>query len=611
VGKIYLLDDLTANQIAAGEVIERPVSAIKELIENSLDAGARNILVDISEGGLEAIRVSDDGSGMSKEDLLLAVKRHATSKLRAITDLESLTTLGFRGEALPSIVSVAKVEILTREAGAEHGFQLIIEGNEQKSLEPAGAPVGTTVSIKDIFYNTPARRKFLRTAGYEAGLVHELLIQMALGHPEVDFRLLSEGKEILNTKGINSLEELIRLFYGRDAQPALVSLEGQASQAAFSGYVTLPTYHRANRRAIHFFVNSRKVLAKEIMQALESAYENTLPKGRFPLAILNINFDPALLDVNVHPGKLEIRMRDPRFASELSNYIKAKISEQRRIPSYSILQPPPEPEKPLSTAERSYSPPHRITSLPAQEVWQEFYTWQPEEQHSNLAKEETRQFAMSAPEPAPLAELPVNQPNPVNSNERQFLPRLRVIGQLAQTFILAEGEEGLYIIDQHVAHERVLFEQLLAEAEQGSLSSQVLLTPRTLELTLLEEELLIQHILPLHDLGLVVEHFGPRTYLVRAVPSLVREDPAEFIQAVLQELEEKGSKYSSAEIRREVLVTASCKGAVKAGAKLSEEAVQQLVKDLAACSNPMTCPHGRPIVYKITHNDLLKAFRRI
>lgn len=610
MSKINVLDDLTANQIAAGEVIERPVSAIKELVENALDAGARNITVAIKGGGLEQIRVSDDGSGMSAEDLLLAVKRHATSKLKTITDLDTLATLGFRGEALPSIVSVAKVEITSREEGAEHGYLLHIEGNDIKSIEPAGTPVGTTIVIQDIFYNTPARRKFLRSPGYEAGLIHELLIQLALGNPEVAFSLLNEGKEILNTRGINQLEDLILHFYGRDVQSALVRVEGQASQASFWGYLTLPTYHRGNRRAIHFFVNSRKVLAKEIMHALEGAYENTLPKGRFPLAILNITFDPTLLDVNVHPGKLEIRMRDQLFTPQLSGLIKDKISEQRRVPSYSIVSNPPNSVKQVSS-ERPL-PLQRQTPLPTQEVWQEFYSWQPPEPQAGIVKE------ASPTATEPHEHLPTEtraEPQELAmSNQQlstQFLPTLRIIGQLAQTFILAEGEEGLYILDQHVAHERVLFERLLAEAERGSLTSQVLLTPRTVELTLLEEELLIQHILPLSDLGLVVEHFGPRTYLLRAVPSVVEEDPAEFLLSLIQELEEKGSKYGPSEIRREFLVTASCKGAVKAGDRLSDEGIKRLVEDLSKCTNPMTCPHGRPIVYKVTHKDLLKAFRRI
>jgi len=615
VGKILLLDDLTANQIAAGEVIERPASAVKELVENSLDAGATAIDVEIRGGGLEYLRVTDNGSGMSQEDLLLAVKRHATSKLKTISDLESLRTLGFRGEALPSIVSVAKVEILSREAGQEHGYRLVIEGNVQISLEPAGSPVGTSIVVKELFFNTPARRKFLRSEGYEAGLIHELLIQFALGHPQVDFRLLNEGKEILNTRGINKLEELIQLFYGREVQKALIPVEGQASQGSYWGYVTLPTFHRANRRAIHFFVNSRKVIAKEILQALESAYENTLPKGRFPLAVLNITFDPALLDVNVHPGKLEIRIRDQFFAPELSSRLKGNLSEQRKIPTYSLLQKPLEPAPtPVAAPERPLARSKNV-ALPSQEVWKEFYTWQPELEPTGLVRE-------SSPGPALLKEENIviqdkkdttgeqKQPSAAQA-DKQFLPPLRVIGQLSRTFILAEGEEGLYVIDQHVAHERVLFEQLLNEADQGKLNSQVLLTPCPLELTLLEEELLIQHILALHDLGLVIEHFGPRTYLIRAVPTIVKEDPADFLLSLLQQLEKEGEGCSPSDLKREVLITASCKGAVKAGDKLSDEAILRLVEDLRQCNSPLTCPHGRPIVYKITHNDLLKAFRRI
>ncbi len=650
MGKINLLDDLTANQIAAGEVIERPVSAVKELVENALDAGARKIIVEIAGGGLEKISVTDDGSGMSEEDLLLAVKRHATSKLKKITDLETLRTLGFRGEALPSIVSVAKVEIITREEAAEHGFKLSLEGNEQKSLEPCGAPQGTSVIVRDLFFNTPARRKFLRSAGYEAGLIHELMIQMALGYPEVDFSLYKDDKEILNTRGINKLEDLIMHFYGREAKQALVQVSGQTSHASVDGFLTLPTYHRSNRNAIHFFVNNRKVLSKEIMKAVENAYEYSLPKARFPLVILNITFDPALLDVNVHPGKLEIRIRDQFFVLQLSELLKEKITEAKRVPSYSIIEDLLLAKADTDTA-RNFSMP-KPGNMPKQEVWKEFYSWQPDadlsgrileekapvislgrahnsdllpvgeteetkvkqdltyqDEHNKIVGQE-EVFNSAQPEqgqvPIPVQE--VSAPVPEASPR---LPALQVIGQLAQTFILAEGEEGLFIIDQHVAHERVLFERLSAQAGEKGISSQVLLIPKTLELTLLEEELLIKHILPLTDLGLVIEHFGPRTYLIRAVPAVVKEDPADFLLALLQELEEKGDRISTAEIRKEVIVTASCKGAIKAGDKISLEAAQKLLEDLALCANPMTCPHGRPIVYKLTHQELLKVFQRI
>lgn len=622
MGKIALLDELTANQIAAGEVIERPVSVVKELTENALDAGAGNITVEIASGGLSLIKVIDDGYGMSAEDLNLSVKRHATSKLRNISDLETIGTLGFRGEAIASIVSVAKVELISRELSAQNGHRLLVEGNETKTFEPCGAPIGTTIVVQDLFYNTPARRKFLRTAGYEAGLIHELLIQLSLGYPQVNFRLINEGKEILNTYGVNKTSDLITLFYGKEANNALIAVEGKTNQASFKGWLTLPTYHRSNRKGIHFFINSRKVQAKEIMFALENAYENTLPKGRFPLAVLAIEFNPTLLDVNVHPGKLEIRIRDQFFAAEFSTLLKEKISEQQKIPQLNIIQRlagnNQQRIEPKSQNIKTNRP------LPSQEVIKEFFSWQPEieaqQQTISSIKEESKKFIITSDCSAELA-TKVEAEEPLEpaaklgqglaDSNNEFLPPLRVIGQLAQTFILAEGPAGLYIIDQHVAHERVLFERLLAQADQGGLHSQMLLAPQTVELTLLEEELLIQHILPLTDLGMIIEHFGPRTYLLRAVPSVVKEDPADFLMSLLQELEAQGDKYGPSEIKREVLVTASCKGAVKAGAKLSPEAISQLLADLAQCQQPLTCPHGRPIVYQVTHNDLLKAFRRI
>lgn len=608
MAKILVLDDLTANQIAAGEVIERPVSVVKELVENALDAGAGNILVEIRDGGLGLIRIKDDGCGMSEEDALLSIKRHATSKLRSIHDLESLTSLGFRGEALPSIVSVARAEIITREAGSEHGTKIIIEGNNIKALEPTGAPPGTTISVKDLFFNTPARRKFLRSEGYEGGLIHELMTQFSLSHPHVDFRLLLQGKEILNTAGINSIEDLLQFFHGSRIKEALISIDGTVSQGYVKGYLTLPTYQKANRKGTHFFVNGRKVLSRELLNAVEEAYESSLPKGRFPLSVMHITLDPALLDVNVHPNKLEIKIRDHYFASQLQALVKQTLGQNKSIPQYilekGILQPDtilePRPAK-------EYSPANPPVS---QEVWREFYSWG-RATEINSPRENTF-ISIPQEDGAAIPKVPaVPLPEQIQQQVPESnLPELKIIGQMSATFILAEGEEGLYIIDQHVAHERVLFEQLQLKAAEGVMPSQVLLTPLTLELNTIEEELLLEHILPLTDLGVVLEHFGPRCYLLRAVPACVEEDPRDFVFSLLHNLESQSKKITPADVRREFLITSSCKGAVKARQKLSPQEMDRLLKDLQKTNNPLTCPHGRPIIYKISHNELLRAFRR-
>ncbi len=608
--KVNLLDELTANQIAAGEVIERPVSVVKELVENSLDAGAQNILVEIKNGGLTLIRVSDDGVGMSQEDLCLAIKRHATSKLRAIEDLQNLYTLGFRGEALPSITAVAKVEIATREKEAPAGTKLCIEGGEVKEIVPAGSPVGTTVTVTDLFYNTPARRKFLRPPGYEGSLIHELLRQLTLSHPHINFRFLNQGREVLNTTGINSLEDLLAYFYGNNVREALIKVEGQASLGHVRGFVTGATYHKVNRSAIHFFINHRRIISKELMKAVEDAYENTLPKGRFPVAVLHIALHPSLIDVNVHPTKLEVRIRDHAFVRDLYLLLKDNLQTNLSLPK--LLVSVKEPLEVNKKLEQTFTKPAFSTRpLTIQESWQDFYNWQG--QAGTMKKEENQQESIKTT-PIQIKEDATSCQKhnaSTDSFKKEDLPFLKIIGQLADTFILAEGEDGLYIIDQHVAHERILYERLLKQAAKGTVKSQLLLQPVTLQLTALEEELIVEHIVLLNDLGFVLEYFGPRCYLLRAVPAGISEDPGDFFFALLFELSNKVKKLTPADIKKEILLVTSCKSAVKANQKLTLGDMTSLLHDLKNTDNPSTCPHGRPIFYRLTHTEILKAFRRI
>lgn len=599
--KVHLLDNLTANQIAAGEVIERPASVIKELVENALDAGALNISVDILDGGLASIRVTDDGCGMSQEDVLLAIKRHATSKLNNINDLDELKTLGFRGEALPSITAVSKTDIITRERHFDHGTKVSIEGNNMLNVEPVGVSVGTTISVSDLFFNTPARKKFMRSSGYEGGLIHEMMIHFSLSHPLVSFRLTHQNKEILNTKGINTIPDLVELFYGSEARKSLLTIEKKTTNGDIQAFITAPGFHRANRKAVHFFINARRVFTVELMKAVEDAYENLLPKARFPLAIVHMNIAPSLIDVNVHPGKLEIRFKDPAITAELKSIIEERLNNANIIPSYS----------------RNINIPMTVTNPvnTIQETLNEFYTWEPITSKEN----DVKQASAVIQEQNRYNQ----QPDQINASENKALndafeeytaseklPHIRVIGQLNNTFILAEGEEGLYLIDQHAAHERIIFDRLIEQAQSGHVESQVLLNPIPLQLTALEEEFVIEHILPLTDLGIILEHFGPRSYLLRAIPAAYRGEPDDFFFALLEQLSSRTKKMTPADIRKEFLVMASCKGAIKAGQKLAPDAIDQLVKDLNATSNPLACPHGRPIFILISNYDILKAFQR-
>ena len=614
--KVHLLDELTAHQIAAGEVIERPASVVKELVENALDAGAVNIDVEIADGGLKRIRVSDDGAGMSGEDAHLAVKRHATSKIRSLSDLDHIRTLGFRGEALPSIASVSKLEIVTREADCTFGTRLVLEGGDLLTAEPAGAPGGTSVSVGDLFYNTPARKKFMRSHGYEGGLIHELLIHYSLSHPEVNFRLIHRGKEVLNTKGIDTLPDLIGLFYGKDVKGNLYYIENGLAAGTIKAFLTLPTVHRANRKGIHFFVNSRRVMAKELAAALEGAYEDTMPGGRFPVAVINMNISPALLDVNVHPSKLEIRFRDHSFINELAALIRENLRNKKHSLAYRLVPPEPDTgqEKQRMLYRGNSSPGAVQEGFPGFNAWETGYTYPREAATENESdvfnitryKDPKAGSDDEAPSAAKHDCERTNFEPPGEDN----LPALRVIGQLHASFILAEGEDGLYLIDQHAAHERVLFDRLMNQANRGAVESQLLLIPLSIELTALEEEVALENIIPLSDMGIILEHFGPRSYLLRAVPTGLAGDPLDFFYTLLERFSRAGTQLSPADIRKEFLITLSCKSAVKAGQELPPAAQLKLIRDLNDTAHALTCPHGRPTVFHITLREIMRAFRR-
>ncbi len=614
MSKIHLLNSLTANQIAAGEVIERPVSVVKELVENSLDAGASKIVVEINNGGLTLIKVTDNGCGMADDDLMLAVKRHATSKLQIISDLEQLQSLGFRGEALPSIVSVAQVEIISRQPKNNLGHKMVVSGDSVPQCEPIGAPLGTSIKVAELFYNTPARKKFLRSEGYESSLIHELLTKFSLSHPQVTFCLWRDGKEILNTAGMNTHPDLLEYYFGDEAREALIEVSGELPGGNINGFLTLPTYHRMNRKGINFFINHRRVYVKELMKALEEAYEDTLPKGQFPLCVLNLALDPATIDVNVHPSKMEVRLRNPLLAKEMGTLLRQHLIAQKKIPHYLVEMTASKtdnlsvvneevPQKPKTKLMQNQD---RQTELIFQQTPELRYTTSPGNKPSIKSSNDMTVFS-ETDEVSPSLD---SDSAKAEQTEAEALQQLRIIGQLSDTFILAEGEDGLYLIDQHIAHERVLFEEFLSKAAIGSLDSQVLLQPITLHLSLLEEEAVLKYILPLVDLGIILEDFGPRTYLLRAIPTGIKIEPQDYFYSLLEHLENSHGKTDVLDLKKEVLIHASCKAAIKAHTKLTLPQMEQLLRDLGKTENYLTCPHGRPIIYKITHQDILKAFHR-
>ncbi|HHS97731.1 MAG TPA: DNA mismatch repair endonuclease MutL [Chloroflexi bacterium] len=539
---IQVLPPEVAERIAAGEVVERPASVVKELIENSLDAGASAISVEIRDGGLSLIRVSDDGCGISRADLPLALERFATSKIRTLEDLEAIRTLGFRGEALSSIAAVAHLEILTRTRDELEGSRLHAKGGEVV-IEPAASPVGTSVTVRHLFYNTPARRKFLKSPMREGELVRQTVLRYSLAYPAVAFRLVVNGRETYVAPPATPLER-IGAALGREVAAEMVPIGWEAADLRIEGYISRPTLGRRDRKGQFFFVNGRPVRSGLLAVMLERPYAGRLPPERRPLAVVHIRLDPRLVDVNVHPRKAEVR-----------------LSQERSV--YGAL---------TRAVEEALAPyPRREEEYPA-------LAW-------------------------PFAEVEVGV---VREERAEYLAvRLEPMGQLNNAYIVARGPEGLVVVDQHAAHEQVLFERLLNGGPVRPLNP-----PVRVELTSREAERLEPFLPLLADLGMEVEPFGRRTFLIRALPAPVAtSDPRELLEAVLEEL--PGCRRLEPEAARERLaMKMACTAAVKAGDILSAEEMQALLDDLSAAWSPATCPHGRPAFVLLTVEELERRFMR-
>jgi DNA mismatch repair protein MutL len=541
---IRILPPEVAERIAAGEVVERPASVVKELVENSLDAGAAAVSVEIRDGGLSLVRVSDDGGGMSRADAPRAMERFATSKIRTLEDLESITTLGFRGEALSSIAAVARVEILTRTRDELEGTR-VRAGEGPVQVEPAASPVGTSVTVRDLFYNTPARRKFLKSPTREGEIVRQTVVRYSLGCPSVAFRLVINGRETYVAPPATPLER-IGTGLGRDVAAEMVEIGWEAADLRIWGTVSQPTIGRRDRRGQFFFINGRPVRSGLLAVMLERPYAGRLPPERRPLGVIHIRLDPHLVDVNVHPCKAEVRL-----SQERSVYGAVTRAVEEALAPY----------------------PRREEAFPALE-------W-------------------------PFAGVPV-EPGMVREGRAAYAAGgLEPLGQLQNTYIVARSREGLVVVDQHAAHEQVLFERLL-----GGEGRRPLNPPVRAELTAREAELLEPYLGVLADLGIEVESFGGHAFLVRSVPvPLEGQEPRALLDALLEEL--PGCRRLTPEAARERLATkAACTAAVKAGDVLTAEQMQALLDGLAAAWSPATCPHGRPAFVLLTVEELERRFMR-
>lgn len=575
---IRILPPDIAAQIAAGEVVERPASVVKELIENALDAGARTITVDIEGGGRRRIRVADDGVGIPAAEVDLAFARHATSKLSTAADLEHISTLGFRGEALASIAAVSQVQMVTRAAGEPIGSRIRLEGGAILTREPIGAPQGTVVTVENLFYNVPARLKFLKSEATERARIEALVTRYALAYPDRRFRLTHDGRLAFQSSGDGDRYAALVAVLGLDTARQMLELPPtQAGTIQVSGYVSLPTLSRANRSQITLFVNGRWVQDSHLSYAIVEAYHGLLMTGRYPAAVVFVTLSPEEVDVNVHPAKTEVRFRRP----------DAVFGAVQKAIRQLLLAHLPAPEARLPTT----LPPQPATASP-------------------IPLDLSHSLPGAAPEHAPILPQTAEEGEGGGTAGGE-LPLLRVLGQVGATYIIAEGPDGMYLIDQHAAHERILYERFMAEAARHAVISQNLLEPVLVDLPPEAAATLAEDVDLLAELGFVVEPFGRTTFLVRAVPAIIaRLDPAQALYSAVMDIDQGEPPLSGT--REAQIVARVCKSAaVKAGQVLSQAEMQEMVRQLEACAAPRTCPHGRPTMIHLTTAQLARQFGRL
>ncbi|NOK57451.1 MAG: DNA mismatch repair endonuclease MutL [Chloroflexi bacterium AL-W] len=607
---IHILEPTVAAQIAAGEVVERPASVAKELIENALDAGARRISVEVRGGGLRELRIQDDGCGMAQDEVTLAFERHATSKLRVADDLWSITTLGFRGEALPSIASVAQVVCTTRAAHEEVGTELRIAGGELQSRSACGCSPGTTFSVRNLFYNVPVRRDFLRSEGTEASAIATIVTQYALAYPEVRFTLLLDQRLALQTSGSGAVREVMVELYGFDVARQLLPLDVQYGEGSDSiriqGLVSPPGVTRSSRGYLHLFVNRRAIQPRgQLVFVIEEAYHTLLMKGRHPLAVIDLRVHPGAVDVNIHPTKSEVKFREtPRVLGALGRSVRDALLSSGEVRPWQDAAPPP-----LSgeTAQRRFE----LRHLSNREEFRQATTPWPAEGAADQHFAPPPAADQGAWERQPAADAALH---PVPATEAGSaptrLPPLRVIGQIAANYIIAEAPDGMYLIDQHAAHERIAYERLMAQRGQGAIDSQNLLIPQTVELPPASQQLILEHLDELAHWGFLIEDFGVGLR-VRAVPSeIYKGNLAEALLGIADHLAGQGGE-TPADRREAMLITLACHSSIRSGQTLSHEEIRELITQLEHCDMPRTCPHGRPTMILVSVRQLEKQFGRV
>ena len=611
MGKISILPDILCNQIAAGEVVERPAAVVKELIENSIDARSTRISVGLLDGGRREIHVVDNGCGMSPEDALMSLERNATSKIRSARDLDAISSLGFRGEAIPSIAAVSRFELTTREHEALCGTSIKVEGGVLKDVRDKGCPPGTQVLVRDLFYCVPARRKFLRAAETELAYISDQFLRICLANPRVHLQLSSGEKTVCEYPGCDRLIQRAAQALGAEIARSMSPVDFEKNGVKVSGFLVPPDVQRSNAQSLFLYVNGRAVWDRLLQRAVLTSYEALIPRGKFPVALLFVDLPPALVDVNVHPSKREVRFRNPgEVISILRDALFRALSAIRTRP-YEFT--PPEARsfeknradhrmQTAMEAQMSFGPPVPFVGNPFGIEAAEGCSPYSISDVPRQTSEETVPDSQGPPQDEAFAVF-----EPATEAEQFGFSKLTVIGQLANSFILIEAPDGLIIIDQHAAHERIVFNSLCKKA---SSASQLLTRPAVVDL-LPKEAVLLKSILPsLHDIGFDIEPFGGASFAVHALPAILSEiKPEELLRDYLRYAEEE-CPASEGEILLGLARTASCHGSVRAGRRLKTEEIRALLSMLDSADTPFTCPHGRPLSYKLTYEQIFKFFKR-
>ena len=647
MANIQVLDQITIDKIAAGEVIERPSSIVKELVENAIDAKATAVTVEIKEGGISFIRITDNGCGIPKEEVPLAFLRHSTSKIRCVEDLSGISSLGFRGEALSSIAAISQVELITKTRESEFGTKYVIEGGQEKSLEDAGAPDGTTFLIHQIFYNTPARRKFLKTPMTEASHVNELMIRLALSHPEVSIQFINNGQKKLHTSGNGKLKDVIYHVFGRDIANNLLEVDERIDGIHLTGFIGKPLVSRGNRNYENYYINGRYVKSNIIAKAIEDAYKDFTMQHKYPFTVLHFKMDGQDLDVNVHPTKMELRFSNQQ---EVYNFVyhalKNALTEKELIPRVELPEAKEVPKIPEPSIEKPMSLPNQRPSVEKPEIKDEAYFMKKmrervESYHKQHSQAEVKDRTQIHREPMQIdrireaanyaraqakVEKSINPPKKVESSmestqlnffeekllSKKSMKEYKLIGQVFETYWLVEFQDQLYIIDQHAAHERILYEKTLRGMKDRNYTSQYLSPPIVLNLSMQEAELLRTHMDLFVGIGFEIEEFGGDSYAIRAVPdNLFSIAKNELLIEMLDNLSEEITSKEAPDMIAEKIASMSCKAAVKGNSRLSAAEVDTLIGELLELENPYHCPHGRPTIIAMTKRELEKKFKRI